>query len=117
MDIHLPALPGWADVWSRPYGPVSVLRFVFAFSHTLFSPIVVSNSCSSHLGWRQLGQRLLRQRMAGLQLKQLLKNIASFRRFALYRINSGEIQIRLVKVRRDADAFFETGNALVQPPG
>jgi hypothetical protein len=41
-----PALPGWADVWPRPlrqaqgrlYGPVSVLRFVSAFSHTLFSP-------------------------------------------------------------------------------
>src|SRR5579859_1194678 len=31
--IDVPALPGWADVWSRPYGPASVLRFV-SRSHT-----------------------------------------------------------------------------------
>jgi hypothetical protein len=36
--ICVPALPGWADVWSRPYGPVSVLRFVLAFSRTLLKP-------------------------------------------------------------------------------
>ena len=38
LGICLPALPGWADVWSRPSGPVSVLPLAFAFSHTLFSP-------------------------------------------------------------------------------
>src|SRR5271156_6337094 len=41
--ICLPTLPGWADVWSRPYGPVSALGFVFVLSHSLIQPQVPSS--------------------------------------------------------------------------
>ncbi len=32
LVIRLPALPGWADVWFRPYRPGFDLGFIFAFS-------------------------------------------------------------------------------------
>ncbi len=36
LDNCHPALPGWADVWFRPYGPVSVMRFCFrVLTHAL----------------------------------------------------------------------------------
>ncbi len=37
--IEVPVLPGWADVWYRPFGPVADLRFVLAFSRRLFKPL------------------------------------------------------------------------------
>ena len=35
-------VPGWADVWSRPYGPRSNLKFDFEFSRKLKSPSSVA---------------------------------------------------------------------------
>jgi hypothetical protein len=34
LDIHVPALPGWADVWLPALRAWFSFEFIFAFSHT-----------------------------------------------------------------------------------
>ena len=78
--------------------------------------LALGSEARSDILLRQLLQHLPRLRVIGMLFEKFQQDGPSLFRRVL-EVNPGEIQVRLIKGGRNADALFETCDRFVPPPG